>query len=132
MAVFLILVFAVELSFAQWVPSFREGREIAEREGKLILIYFYEEGCAYCRRMEELVFPDRRVDEVIGKAFLVVPVNVEDIPQDLDRRFRTVGTPSLLVYDPAADRVVIQLFGLQEAGELAELLGEICRRKGRC
>jgi len=42
-----------------------------------------------------------------------------------------VGTPSLLVYDPATDRIVIQLFGVQEAGELADLLGEICRRKGR-
>jgi len=128
----LILIFVAGLSFSQWIPSFREGREIAEREGKLILIYFYEEGCAYCRRMEETVFPDRRVDKIIRRAFLVVPVNVEEEPEDLDRRFRTVGTPSLLVYDPATDRIVIQLFGVQEAGELADLLGEICRRKGRC
>jgi len=117
-----------------WIPSFREAATVAREEERVMMIYFYEEDCAYCRRMEETVLPDPEVDGLLKRAFVVVPVNVEEIPDDLDRRFRAVGTPSFLFYDPRTDRVLFQLFGVQEKGEFLRFLRKACKSAGvrRC
>ncbi len=101
---------------------------MARKEGKLVLIYFYEEGCTYCKYMEEVVFVEPEVSSLMDRAFVVVPIDTEDIPDYLDRRFRVYGTPTFFVYDPNRDRIVMQIFGMQESEEFLELLKRACSK----
>lgn len=130
----LLLLFLGTVWSSQWYPDFRVGVETAKREGKLVLLYFYEEGCSYCKYMEDAVFIDPRVSTIMDNVFVVVPVDVDNTPPELDRRFRAVGTPTFFVYDPKRDRVIMQIFGLQESDEFFELLKSACKKSGvqRC
>ena len=126
---FLILLLLSCFLFAsQWYPDFRKGVEVAKREGKLVLVYFYEEGCNYCKYMEEVVFVEPEVSSLMDKAFVVVPVDTEDIPDYLDKRFRVYGTPTFFVYDPNRDKIILQIFGMQESDEFLELLKKACSK----
>ncbi len=113
---------------SRWYPDFNEGVRVAKKEGKLVLLYFYEEGCNFCKYMEDVVFVDPKVSELMERAFVVVPIDVEDIPSELDRRFRAFGTPTFMVYDPKKDKLIMQVFGLQETDEFLEVLNSACRK----
>jgi thioredoxin-related protein len=132
LSLFLFVFLLVFVRASEWYPDFRKAVEVANREDKLILLYFYEEGCTYCKYMEEVVFIDGKVSTLMEEVFVVVPINVEDIPEELDRRFRAVGTPTFMVYDPKRDKLFAQIFGLQEAEEFFELLKGACRKAKRC
>ncbi len=123
-----MLLLSCFLFASQWYPDFRKGVEVAKREGKLVLVYFYEEGCNYCKYMEEVVFVEPEVSSLMDKAFVVVPVDTEDIPDYLDKRFRVYGTPTFFVYDPNRDKIILQIFGMQESDEFLELLREACSK----
>lgn len=124
---FLIVFLGLSLS-SEWYPDFKKGVEVAKREGKLVMIYFYEVGCTYCKYMEEVVFIEPEIADLMDKGFVVVPIDVDEIPEDLDRRFRAVGTPSFLFYDPMRDKVIFQIFGMHEADEFAKLLKQACSK----
>ncbi len=135
MRVLLILFILFGLNFSslsRWYPNFNEGVSVAKEKGKLVLVYFYEEGCTYCKYMEEVVFLEPEVSSLMEKGYVVVPIDVEDIPTDLDRRFRAVGTPTFMVYDPFSDRVALQIFGMQEADQFLYLLEKACKNTERC
>ena len=129
---FLLLLFSYLLFASEWYPDFRKGVEVAKKEGKLVLVYFYEEGCDYCKYMEEVVFVEPEVNSLIERAFVVVPVDTEDIPGYLDGRFRVYGTPSFFVYDPTEGRIVMRIFGMQESDEFLELLKRACSKVKDC
>ncbi len=124
----LLLTLFCLLFASQWYPDFRKGVEVARKEGKLVLVYFYEEGCNYCKYMEEVVFVEPEVSSLMERAFVVVPVDTEDIPHYLDKRFRVYGTPTFFIYDPNKDRIVMQIFGMQESDEFLELLKRACSK----
>jgi len=130
----ILLVFSSFLWASQWYPDFKVGVETAKREGKLVLVYFYEEGCTYCKYMEDAVFIDPQVSTIMDSVFVVVPVDVDNTPPELDRRFRAIGTPAFFIYDPTRDRIVMQIFGLQESDDFLELLRSACKKSGlkRC
>ncbi len=122
-----LLFLALSVGFGdRWYPDFSEGVEVAKREGKLVLVYFYEVGCTFCKYMEEVVFIEPSVSELMEKGFVVVPIDVDEIPPDLDRRFRAVGTPTFYIYDPKRDKILMTIFGLQEAEEFTNLLKKAC------
>jgi len=51
-----VVVGLITLAFgSDWYPDFNKGVDKARKEGKLVMVYFYEEGCTYCKYMEEVV-----------------------------------------------------------------------------
>lgn len=134
LSVALLFLLVSFLWASRWYPDFREGVSVAKEEGKLVLVYFYENGCSYCKYMEEVVFIDPKVSSLMDRAFVVVPINVEDIPGYLDRRFRVIGTPTFFIYDPYKDEIVMQVLGLQETEQFLGLLTRACTKFGskRC
>ncbi len=115
-------------SESRWYPDVKEGFETAKIKEKLVLLYFYEEGCSYCRYMETVVFVDPEVSSLMDRAFVVVPVDTENIPRELDRRFRVFGTPTFIIYDPLRDRIIMEIFGMQESDEFLDLLKRACSK----
>ncbi len=127
-----LLLALVLVAFAsRWYPDFKEGVEVSKSQNKLVMVYFYEEGCTYCKYMEEVVFIEPEVSDLMERFFVVVPIDVENPPKDLDRRFKAVGTPSFIIYDPFEDRVLLQIFGMQEADEFTQLLKRACSKSKR-
>jgi len=127
---FLLVVLTALAS--RWYPDFNEGVRVAKDSGKLVLVYFYEDGCSYCKYMEEAVFIEPEVSELMENRYVVVPINVDEIPPTLDKRFRAIGTPTFMIYDPTTDKILLQIFGVHEADEFASLLSKACKKVKRC
>ncbi len=103
----LALLFTLTLlwSESRWYPDVKEGFETAKIK--------YEEGCSYCRYMETVVFVDPEVSSLMDRAFVVVPVDMENIPRELD---------------PLRDRIIMEIFGMQESDEFLDLLKRACSK----
>ncbi|MDQ7039093.1 MAG: thioredoxin fold domain-containing protein [Aquificota bacterium] len=129
----LILLLFVVLSLGsdlddRWYPDVKEGIKVAREKGKLVMFYFWEEGCTYCKYMEEVVFVDPKVYRYMHEKFVIVPVDTDNFPPDLDRRFRVLGTPTFIIYDPKTDRIVFQIIGMQEVDEFLQLMTIACKK----
>ena len=48
-----------------------------KEEPKPILIYFYADWCAYCKKMDRHAFKDQKVIELLAKDFYAVKMNAE-------------------------------------------------------
>lgn len=59
----------------QWL-SYNEGQALAKQLKKPILIYFYASWCGYCTKMENDVFPDKTVQQLLRK-FILIGVNID-------------------------------------------------------
>ena len=117
----------------EWVTDFNRGVELAKKNNKDVLIYFYGEYCPYCVQMEEFVLGDPEVDKYINERFVVVSVNINDA-KELDHRFNAYGTPYFVVYDPKSDRIVLSIFGSREREDFLGLLIKACKKSNlrRC
>jgi len=65
-----LLLLAIGLVLAtqdRWYPDLREGLEVARKQNKLVMFYFYEETCTYCKYMEDVVFVDPKVSSFMSK-----------------------------------------------------------------
>jgi thiol:disulfide interchange protein DsbD len=58
--------------------KYEEALEIARKENKPVLIDFTGWACVNCRRMEENIWPDRVVDSLMRKEFIVVSLYVDE------------------------------------------------------
>jgi thiol:disulfide interchange protein DsbD len=58
--------------------NYDEALEIARKENKPVLIDFTGWACVNCRRMEENIWPDRLVDSLMRKEFVVVSLYVDE------------------------------------------------------
>jgi thiol:disulfide interchange protein DsbD len=58
--------------------AYTEALETARREKKPVLIDFTGWACVNCRRMEENIWPDRLVDSLMRKRFVVVSLYVDE------------------------------------------------------
>ncbi len=110
----------------RWYPDVKEGLDVAKKQNKLVMFYFYEETCTYCKYMEEVVFVDPKVSTFMSKNFVVVPIDVEDPPKDLDRRLRVFGTPHFMFLDPFRNRVIFEIIGMQETDDFLRLIRRAC------
>lgn len=59
-----------------WVGMER-ALQLSESNGKLILIDVYAEWCPYCQRMQDEVYPDQTVIDMIQEYFIPVRINIE-------------------------------------------------------
>lgn len=58
--------------------NYKEALAIARKENKPVLIDFTGWACVNCRRMEEKVWPDKMVDSLMRKEFVVVSLYVDE------------------------------------------------------
>ncbi|MEX0994800.1 MAG: thioredoxin fold domain-containing protein [Balneolaceae bacterium] len=95
---FIILTLSLSVAFAQektaddlriqWTGMER-ALELAAENNKTILIDVYAEWCSYCQRMQDEVYPDLEVRQIIREYFIPVRVNVDSKQtlKYLDRSF---------------------------------------------
>ena len=127
-----LLFFSTVLS-QEWFTDFKKGLEVAKKERKLVLIYFYAEHCPYCYQVEEFVFGDPDVEKFLKKNFVVVSI---DYTQDekLSKKYNVFGTPTFVILDPKTGKVLKKIFGSVPSDTFLSLLIKVCNKSSlrRC
>lgn len=82
-----------------WYDSLDEARQVAQKEGKRILLEFTGYTCVNCRWMEQNILANRQVHEMIKKSFIAVRLFTDggrhadkNLKMQIDR-FRTIALP---------------------------------------
>jgi YHS domain-containing protein/thiol-disulfide isomerase/thioredoxin len=106
-----------------WVSDLPTAQRQAAGSGKLILLHFWSTTCPPCRFMNERVFPNRQVIQIISQNFVPVKVNVEQNPQ-MARQFGVSAVPSCFILTPSGE-VLQKWVGASEPTRYAQQLSEV-------
>ena len=79
-----------------WQKNLRAAHSQAQAEGKLLLLHFYSDNCAWCERLEQGSFKDKGVDATIAKDFVPVKVHANSSPR-LVSMFKVTKFPTDIV-----------------------------------
>lgn len=97
--------------FAETFLDVREDVADAAKDGKRLVLYFWLEGCPYCKRLEEVTFRDAEVVQRMKRNFVAVALNVRGdrevtwtdgrrmSEKELTRLLDVRATPTLVVFD---------------------------------
>jgi thioredoxin-related protein len=83
----------------------------AAEDGKRLIVMFHEDGCPWCNKMRDRIFPHPKIQAYFGERFVLLE---QDIKGDLDlvspdgttmtqkkfaQKMRVRGTPTFVFYD---------------------------------
>jgi len=97
LTVIIFILSTLSFSFAssksiKWY-TYKQGVELSKKERGKIFLYFYADGCTYCKKMEKETFNDDSVVSYLNDNFIPIRVNSDrDIKTALD--FGVRGLPS--------------------------------------
>lgn len=134
LGIFLGLLLLIQVGFSQeWFTNFGKGLEVAKKEGKLALIYFYAEHCPYCYHVEEFIFGDKDVEDFLKKNFVVISIDYEQ-DENFSKEFGVFGTPTFVILDPETGIVLKKIFGSVPKEKFLSLLTKACNKSSlrRC
>jgi thioredoxin-related protein len=125
--------------FAESFLEFPQDVRDAARDGKRLMLYFWQDGCPYCRRFVETTLADRAIEERTRRHFVAVALDLfgarevewvdgrrmseKALAQALDVR----ATPTLLFLDEKGG-IALRLVGYVPAERFAAALEEAKRR----
>lgn len=96
----------------------------AEAEGKMVFLDIYTDWCLPCQMMDEDVFTDKKIGDLINKDFISYKVNAEKRNgPDLNFLFQVTKYPTLLFLD-ARGNELIRKEGAAYHRELTGLIAE--------
>ena len=125
--------------FAESFLEFPQDVKEAARDGKRLMLYFWQDGCPSCRRMKETTFADRASVEETRRHFVPVALNVYGEREaqwtdgrtmrekELARELGVRGTPTLLFLDERG-AVVVRRVGYLPPERFGATLAEAKRR----
>jgi len=79
--------------------SYDEGIELANAEGKHIIIDFYTDWCHWCKVMDEKTFSVPEIETFLFKHFIPIRINADKNPK-ITATFKITGYPSLAFLTP--------------------------------
>jgi thioredoxin-related protein len=99
--------------------SMEEARELAQQDGKKVLIYANAVWCTYCKKQEKEVFSQQNVQELTNEHFYTVWLDIEseeklifrgeEVSQrDFARAMRITGTPTFIFLDSEGEIIAGQ------------------------
>ncbi|MBL7108517.1 MAG: DUF255 domain-containing protein [Candidatus Cloacimonetes bacterium] len=105
---FSIFVFS-EILFSdeiEWLISFPEAIEQADKSSKIIMIDFTAEWCSWCKKMDETTFQDSNVIQLLNEKFIPTKLDV-DLPQnkEIPKLFNVKGYPTTLFINADSSEV---------------------------
>jgi len=122
--------------FAETVLDVRDEVADAAKEGKRVMLYFWLEGCPYCKQMTSVTFRDPAVLERLKRGFVALGINVRGdreftwtdgamvSEKQLTATLKVRGTPTMVVLD-AKGAVALRLAGYVAPAEFARALDSL-------
>jgi protein disulfide-isomerase len=107
----------------QWQTTLEGAKRIAAQNNQFVLIHFWAPYCGVCRQMEEEVFPDPRVAQVIQQLYVPVKLNTEYFPATA-QQFGITKLPTDVVLSPGG-QLLRKMEGYAKAPEYAAELMQI-------
>lgn len=103
--------------------GFDEALARARDEKRLLLVDIYTDWCGWCKKLDREVFADGRVGAA-AKDLVAVKVNAEKGGEEIARRYRVRGYPTILFLDGEGN-VVERVDGYVDASEMVKLVSAL-------
>lgn len=103
--------------------GFDEALARARAEKRLLLVDVYTDWCGWCKKLDREVFADGRVGAA-AKDLVAVKVNAEKGGEEIARRYRVRGYPTILFLDGAGE-VVERVDGYVDASEMVKIVSAL-------
>jgi len=122
--------------FAETLLDVREEVADAAKDGKRLMLYFWQEGCPFCQRMTSVTFRDAAVVERLKRGFVPVGINTRGdreitwtdgkmtSEKELAAMLKVRGTPTLVFLDEHG-AAALRLVGYVPPAEFARALDSL-------
>jgi thioredoxin-related protein len=98
----------------QLKADLKEVKSLAKAEDKFFILQFTATWCSPCKWMEETTFNDPNLADYMGKNYLAVKVDIDDIEGfDLKDRMKVEVLPTIIIFDASG----------KQLGRFAESMG---------
>src|SRR5688572_24716997 len=104
-----------------WSHDFDAAAKQARAAGKKVFIDFETSWCGPCKTMDEWIWTDADVAAMLIAGYVGVKLD-GDIEKAHVKRFGVSGYPTMVVFDPAADKVVKKVSGYQSSKQVLALI----------
>src|SRR5688572_8871341 len=104
-----------------WSHDFDTAVKQARASGKKVFIDFETSWCGPCKTMDEWIWTDADVAAMLIAGYVGVKLD-GDIEKAHVKRFGVSGYPTMVVFDPAADKVVKKVSGYQSSKQVLALI----------
>ena len=125
--------------FAESFLLLQEDIADAAKDGKRVMLYLWQEGCPYCKRLVSVTFRDPKIIENTRRGFVPLAINVfgdrevtwTDGRKMSEKQFAVMlnvrATPTLIFFDEGG-RIVLRLEGYVSPEKFAPALDAAARR----
>lgn len=99
-----------------------QAKELAAKQGKLIMVDFYANWCAPCKWMEESTFSDPEVVSIINNHFIPVKIDIDQIDgYSMKQQYSIRYLPTIIIFDQDG-RVVSRVEETLSASKMTDFL----------
>ena len=82
----------------QWLTDWRQARDLAQQQHRLVLFHFWSESCAPCLKLERNVFNRPEVARAFHSGYIPVKINVDQDKQ-LAAHYKVSSWPTDVIVD---------------------------------
>lgn len=99
-----------------------QALELASKENKIVLVDFYADACPPCKYMENNVFNDRKLGELVNSNFIAIRSHSGNIEGKKEQaKYRIDMLPTILLIDPVKGEL-LRLKGKKELAAVMSIL----------
>ena len=107
----------------EWLTSMDAAMEAARHENRPVMIDFYTDWCAWCKRLDADTYANKQVIAAAGD-FVAVKINA-DVERALAAKYKVTGFPTILFTDAAGNEIHRVVGYRPPQGFLAEMNGAL-------
>lgn len=94
-------------------------------EGRYLMLYFYNDDCRYCTRLEQESLGEESVKALIDESFKIVSLDVRDPKNaELKKRYEVTASPTLLFFNEAG-QPYYRVQGFRSADAMTDILDAV-------
>ncbi len=105
--------------------NFNQALNEAKKQNKILFVDFYTKWCGPCKRMEKMVFTQKKAGDYFNKKFICLQLNAEQ-PENMDvvKKYKVEAFPTLGFFNKDGKPISINVGGMNveeliEAGKVA-------------
>ncbi|MBU3958245.1 MAG: thioredoxin family protein, partial [Candidatus Omnitrophica bacterium] len=109
-----------------WNTSFEEAKKEAEKTGRKMLIYFAQDisKCSACKMMQQEVFSDTRLQELLKNNFICVKIEKGEDEQ-IWNQYDVNATPTLIFTDSTGKEMLLTVVGGRRIWQIENIVENI-------